>query len=276
MSADRERVFAYQDYRDFLREHFRAIVHRNERFSYGAWSRQLGMRSTSTLTKILNGAREPGPETVQRFISYFKFPKKEAEYFRSLVLAGRKRTDETFRGIVTERITQLRGRPSVHRLTQRALGFFSRWYFPAIYEMVKVVPSASPEVYSQKFRFPVSPAQVREALNLLQSIGLVTKTEAGYRTNFRDVENEPDIPRKIIRAHHKETLTQTIEALDTVPVPERDVLNVTLVVPEGNFEKAREAIREFKDHFVENFSAGEGKVMRIQIQFIPLTQDLKS
>ena len=72
-------------YRDFLRKYAENSKLRRPGFSLGAWAKALGLKSTSSLTKVLAGEREAGPELLEKLVRYFKFSELEEAQFRNLV-----------------------------------------------------------------------------------------------------------------------------------------------------------------------------------------------
>lgn len=78
-------VLKFSDYRAFLVAHVQSRKKKNGRWSYGTWARQMRLKSTSSLTKILQGARNPGETVTSQLIRYFGFTEKETEHFRDLI-----------------------------------------------------------------------------------------------------------------------------------------------------------------------------------------------
>src|SRR5438445_13499088 len=91
---NRHKIQKFMDYRAFLHAQVEEIKKNNSRWSFGSWSRALGISTKSSLIKILQGKRNPGPKITDALISYFDFSKSDAQYFRDLVhLAKLKQND---------------------------------------------------------------------------------------------------------------------------------------------------------------------------------------
>lgn len=66
-------LYRFTDFRTFLRTHFEDKKKINKHWSYGRWSKKLGLKATASLTMIINGQRDPGPKVVEAFCRYFGF-----------------------------------------------------------------------------------------------------------------------------------------------------------------------------------------------------------
>ena len=78
-------VYHYTDVRHYLKDYYLYLKSKNSRFSYNAWSKALGVKDSTTILKVLRGQRNIGPELSEKFLKYFAFPAKQAEYFNDLV-----------------------------------------------------------------------------------------------------------------------------------------------------------------------------------------------
>jgi hypothetical protein len=90
-------ISTYTDFRKFLRDYAAEKKKQNPSWSLAIWARELGLSSTSSLTKILNGQREAGNKFCFKVIEYFKFSMEEAKHFDYLVYTSKaelkRRTD---------------------------------------------------------------------------------------------------------------------------------------------------------------------------------------
>ena len=74
----------YSNYRDFLNA-YASEKRKKKVWSLGVWSQQLKLKSSSTLTMVLNGQRHPGKKLTQAFAEHFNFTRTEQKYFETLV-----------------------------------------------------------------------------------------------------------------------------------------------------------------------------------------------
>ena len=78
-------VVLFEDVLDFLHAYAEAAREKNSHWSYGIWARGLGVNDPSSITKILQGQRNPGPDLTEKFVRFFSFSEPEESHFRDLV-----------------------------------------------------------------------------------------------------------------------------------------------------------------------------------------------
>src|SRR5512139_2382117 len=81
-------LFAYTDYRKFLRDYYEARRAVQREYTHRFISQAIGFRSTGTFAQILQGKTNMAPDTVARFIRFLELKPVEADYFELLVLFG--------------------------------------------------------------------------------------------------------------------------------------------------------------------------------------------
>ncbi|MBY0371533.1 TIGR02147 family protein, partial [bacterium] len=121
-------VYEYNDYRAFLVDHARRMQGKQKRWSYGAWAKRLGLKTTSSITKVVQGQRTPGDKLTESLVGYFRFDPTEAAHFRDLVRLQRFKKDPRLCQLLEDRI------PSGKRSTSRLLTTVEftrlyRWYY---------------------------------------------------------------------------------------------------------------------------------------------------
>jgi transcriptional regulator with XRE-family HTH domain len=78
-------VFAYSDYRAFLRDYYRARKATGRGFSYRSFSRRAGLKSPNYLKLIVDGARNLSPDMAERFAEACGLADDKQRYFVQLV-----------------------------------------------------------------------------------------------------------------------------------------------------------------------------------------------
>ena len=78
-------VFAYSDYRAFLRDYYRARKAAGRGFSYRSFSRRAELRSPNYLKLVIDGERNLSADMAKRFASACGLQGDEERYFMDLV-----------------------------------------------------------------------------------------------------------------------------------------------------------------------------------------------
>lgn len=78
-------VFAYLDYRAFLRDYYRARKAAGRGFSYRSFSRRAGLKSPNYLKLVVDGARNLSTDMAERFAAACGLNADEQRYFVDLV-----------------------------------------------------------------------------------------------------------------------------------------------------------------------------------------------
>ncbi len=78
-------VFDYMDYRSFLRDRFSELKRKNPRFSYRAFNRLAGIKSSAFLKLVSEGKRNLADDGIAKIIRGFRLSETEARHFWLLV-----------------------------------------------------------------------------------------------------------------------------------------------------------------------------------------------
>ena len=82
-------VLEYTQLQDFLVDMVNSLKTDRKHWSFGRWARELGIKHTATVTRIVHGQRIPGHRLTETLIQYFGFDGSRASHFRSLVAEAR-------------------------------------------------------------------------------------------------------------------------------------------------------------------------------------------
>ena len=276
--AARENITQYLDYRTFLVAHAQDQRRRYPSWTYGSWAKRLGLSGTASLTRILQGDREPGPKMVVEMVRYFSFSEKEAEYFRDLVRLTKLKRDPKLSSMLMEKMGKKFVNGRVRMIDDKTFNTISNWYYLAVREMVRLNHfSSDPAWIAKNLTFKVTPREVGQAIKTLIDVGLLSQTEEGQlqiaegRLDTRD-----DVASEAIKRYHEEMLDNAKQALRCVQVEKRDITAQSIVISSENLSRAKELIRQFQDKFSELIEQESGDaVYQLQIQFFPLTKEVK-
>lgn len=235
-------VFEYLDYRDLLKDAYEERKAALPLFSYRMMAEHLGLTG------------------------------RNAEYFLMLLAYARERGSKAKQEIL-EKALALRD-VERHRLEEKELAFFRNWWIVAVRCLLEVAGGrAHARDLASRLNPPVPEAEVQNALDLLQELGLVRKAAAG-RLVLSEVHLTAGGEEKTqaVRHFQRQILALASESLERYPREERDVSTLTLAVDEAAFRDIREMLRESRRQIQKRVeeSVGPDRVMQLSMAFFPL------
>lgn len=265
----------FTDYRAFLAAHFQDLKRANPGYSYGRWAQKIGLKDTSSITKIIKGDREPGDQITNLVVKYFKFPDREAEYFRDLIRLSKIRRDPALKVLLLEKMARQNPSQTHRLLDEKTFSVISNWFCLPIREMTKLADfEESAEWIAQKLRFKVNARELKQALQNLIELGLLARDEQGrLQVADKQVTTSNDVQSEAIRRYHEQMLENAKHAVRSVDIAERELQAESLVMEFEDLEQAKAMIREFREKFSNSFERSQGDaVYQFQIQLFPLTK----
>lgn len=271
-------IQSYTDYRTFLVNYAQKQKNTNKKWTYGVWAKRLGLNSTSSITKVIQGDRSPGKEMTEKMIQYFSFSKDEGEYFKDLIRLQKVKKDPRMAVLIMEKMGKEHPDKNVRFLDHADFSVISNWYCLAIREMTRLEEFvADPNWISRQFQIPVSAVDVSKALDNLLSIGLLKRKKNGDLVIGEGrVQTSDDMVSEAVKRYHESMLDNAKRAVRDVPVDERELTGSSIIISPSNIPKAKELIRQFRSKFnkiMEETSGGQ--VYQFQMQFFPLTRKVK-
>ncbi len=277
MRTSKANLKDFTDYRTFLHHYVRDAKRKQRGWSCRGWAKRLGFSDPSTLTKILNGQREPGPEVTRRLTTYFEFSPKETEYFEAMVKLGRTKTKASATAM-SEVLSKLVDRaPRATLLEEKAFLLVADWFCFAVRELMRRPDFRDdPAWISRRLRFKVSPSEIRRAVQVLVDLGLAKRGADGSVAHSEEaVDVGRDVPSQAIRHYHLQMLDHAKTALEEIPADGREFAANAFVMDPNRLAEAKRRIREFKHRFREEFEAADpntaAEVFHLEMGFFPVT-----
>ena len=272
-------VFAYLDYRAFLRDVYAEKKALGRGFSFRTFSRLAGLRSPNYLKLVIDGERNLSDAMAPRFASALGLRDDAARYFADLV-AFNQAKDAEARNAAYARLTGFRRYRSAHRLELAHAAYHSTWYLPAIRELAAREDfRAEPEWVAPRMRPPISREEARSALAMLFELGLLVKDEAGRVTQGESlVSTGAETRGHHIGNYHRMMMARAAASIDEVPAAERDVSSLTLCVGAKGLREIKERIQRFRRELLElsTCETDPREVVQINFQLFPLTEAEKA
>ena len=269
-------VFAYLDYREFLRDLYARKKATDRGFSHRAFSKRAGLRSTNYLHLVMQGKRNLSPEMAVSFARGCGLVENEATYFCELVTFTQANTTDE-RNQAYDRLARHRQFRSVHQLGVAQAAYHSSWYMPAIRELAQREDfrGEDPAWIARTLEPAISPLEARSALATLLELGLLAKDESGrIRQADELVTTGPGPLGHHVVNYHRAMLARASEAIDRIPREEREISSVTLCVSHDTLLRLKARIREFRRELLQlaELEGEPERVVQINFQLFPLSK----
>lgn len=201
-------VFAYLDYRTFLRDWLDARRRDDPAYSYATFARDGGC-SKAALANVLGGARAPRAKTLDAFAQAMALTATERNYLGLLVdLAGAQDLEQ--RRAVMDRILSVEHYRKMRRAESETdadlFRYLKFWYIAPIREMARFPTfQPDPDWIAAHLIPPIRPSEATSALETLLDLGFLVHEEDGSlqprEIRFRTAS---DSSREAVLHYHRE------------------------------------------------------------------------
>lgn len=248
MSPD---VFAYLDYRAFLRDWYRSKKEENPRFSYRLLARKVGYSSAGFFTLILQDKTNISLSMADSFAEAIKLKKKEREFFLALVNFNQAKDED--QKLRYQKKLETFTAFQVKHLGPERFRFLEKWYYMPVRELVTFLPFRGDfKELGRMLEPPISAKQAEEALDLLLELGMVKKSAQGVYARVDPVlstgyhAHSPQVEGFFAAMHQLGG-----EALARFPREERNLSWLTLSTTKAKYREIVEELRTFRLRILE-------------------------
>lgn len=126
-------------------------------------------------------------------------------------------------------------------------------------------------------RLGITTEEAEQAVARLRRLGLVQDDPAkGIKATHKNVTTTHDVISYALRKAHKQYLDKGIEALDEIPVAERDITGMVMAIDRERLSEAKALIKNFRRQLSELLETGNrNEVYSLTVQLIPVTRKLE-
>jgi uncharacterized protein (TIGR02147 family) len=271
-------IFSYIDYRLYLRELFEEQKQTNLSFSYRALSQRIGIKSSGFLSMVLQGKRSISDSLAIRLAKALRLTKKEIDYFRTMVQFSQSEMHEQ-KSHHFEKLLTLQKLP-IRKLSQDHYEFYERWYYAAIRELVGLIPiTDNYEQVAKQLSPVIKPHEARQALEVLNRLGLISKDETGryLRTDAVITSGVSQIKSFAVQQFQRLSLELAKSAMDRFPKNERELSTITMSIDANAYATILEKIGQLRQDVMEIARAvPEAKrIYQLNMQIYPLSNEIR-
>lgn len=268
-------IFQFLDYRAFVKEMYYYRKKRNPSFSHRTFSRLAGFKSSNYLKLVTDGKRNLSNDAIFKFAKALKLNGNETSFFEKLVLFGQAKNMEE-KNHHFEKLTQFRHYSDVRQLEIRQHAYFSNWYYVALRELVSHTDFTEEASYINcKLDLKLKPASIHRAIQMLIDLGLLIRDDQGrLRQTTEKIVTSYEIADLTIINFQKEMIQKATDALEKTPAPWRDISSLTLNLTQGQYDRIKERINQFRReiHSIGGETLGTKAVYQINFQLFNLTE----
>ncbi len=270
-------IYAYDDYRIYLRDAFEVRKQKEADFSYRRFSEAAGVRNPGYLLDIIKGKRNITPRILEGVIRIFEIPPKEAYFLKLLIQFGR-----TKPGPERERVYQEVLSRRHHSHFVRLNPAQSRYYEDTVYALILGAVQVHDfrgnyDLFTEFLEPPIAPGRLKKAVRELCEWGLLRQESNGrYVTEHQYIE-PPSSMGNLVRRINQQFMHEGADHASRMPLAERHISTLMLSVTRKTRNIIEEKIeglrREILDLARDDGEAEE--VIQLGLLLLPRTKRLK-
>ncbi len=268
-------IFEFNCYHTFLNEYVNFKKETQSNWSYSQWARDLNLKSTSSITKVLTNERLPGKSIAKSLITYFGFNDKESYYFLDLIELEKTKDNPALQKTFIQRVKANKVLKSFDELQLSQFKLVSDWYYFAIRELTRVKGFKPSSYWIHKaFKKRITIKQINEAIKSLLQLGLLEKKEEELVYTEKSINTQNDFSSLAIKSYHSQVLHEANDSLYNDDVKVREFQAGCFSFKKKDLPQAKEMIRNFIQEFASLHSKDNGEdVYQFAVQFFPLTDN---
>ena len=269
-------VLQYTNYRVFLHDYYAYKKSTSAVFSLRFFAAKAGLSSHAHLKLVMDGKRNITKNTVVKIIQGLNLADERATYFENLVFFNQAKTDKE-KAFYYGKLVKSTPGSRLHKMDQAHFRIFTEWYHSVIREMVELRGfNPAPEWISRRLDGTITPAQAAESLNLLSSLGLISRTANGYSQAQSLITTDDEVSDLLVKQYHRQMLDQAKNSMENVPAEKRDISAVTFAIQRKDFPALKKHLQLMRKELLDFSSeSGTGEdVVQVNIQLFPLTRGM--
>jgi len=263
-------VFDYQDYREFLRDHYLARKATKKSFSYRFMASRLDM-DPGQLAWVLKGKLHLAAHAVDAAISMCHLEGREAAYFEELTQLARARSEgELARS--RERMNALRGVVTT-ALQPEQTSFYDCFHYSILRALAPLCGTADATQLGHECIPELDAQTVEQAMTLLQELKLLEKTPDGlWSQPDVHITSGKAIAPSVIRAFHLQAIEHAQRSLHEQDPQQRDISTLTVSIAAEDFPQVRSWLSDLRRQLqtLTQETQNPDRVLQFNAQLFPV------
>ncbi|MBN1600427.1 MAG: TIGR02147 family protein [Chitinispirillaceae bacterium] len=240
-------IYHYFDYREYLNAVYTVRKQKKSGFSHRLFSHEAGITSPNYLFRVLKGERTLNGDYIEKFCHALHLTGNKKKYFTTLVYFNNE-TQSSTKERYLQSLLSIRYRRGIHRIDDKKLQFFSKWYYPVIRELAVIIDFRGDfNLLARSCHPRITAQQCENAVSYLLKNGFLEKNKNGtFKRSDPVISSGDEVKSVVLRNYHKQTLNQSIDALNTIAPENRDISSVTLCVSKKTYLAMKKEIQDFR------------------------------
>lgn len=266
-------VFEFLDYRQYMQA-FYDERKRCSAFSWREFSHIAGFSSSNYMKLVCDGKSRLSSLGVEQVAVAMELEGSAKEYFKEMVSFADSR-DEQKKKSSFARMQEIAKENKVRTLAGDAYAYFSKWYNPVLRELAPMNPGSKPMELSKLCYPELNATEIRKSLDFMVQIGLLKKYgEYHYEQTEKVVTGIAGCVRPTMRPMHKQMAELAVNAVENIPVEERNFAGITMGISRETFCRISQEIENFRQKIISIAREDQNseQVYRLNLQLFPLTK----
>lgn len=240
-------------------------------------TKKMGYASPRLLEMVCRGDRLASEDFLFRARSFLRLTDQEFLYLQLLVRRDRERARGGENAQLEAEIQNFARLATDHTfLTGRMLAMVSEWPHFVLKQYLRKNRPLDYALLAKRLRKKISAADAKRVVKTLADLGFIYIDEEKQEIRplaSASLRTLPDIPSQAVRLHHQQMMARAQEALEEVPVLQREVISLTLAFDPKNLDAVKNEIRAFRQRIDSRYgSEPSDQVYQLNIQFFPQTE----
>lgn len=267
-------VFAFDDFRAYLRSYYAFRKAQGRGFSLRTFSRKAALTSSNYLKLVMDGDRNLSASMAERFAAACGLRGEAVQFFCELVAYGQAETaaerERAYRALSSYRRFR-----EVYPLDRAQEAYHSQWYVPAIRELAARPDfRADPKWIARTLLPSITARKAEQALTVLRELGMLEDDAQGVPRQVHALVETPDRPlgHHVVK-FHRTMMERAAEAIDNVPREQREIASLTLCLSEAQLLSLKQELTRFRRALLQEYGAGPDakRVVQVNFQMFPLS-----
>lgn len=276
----RPRVFAYHDYRLFLKDWFSFLKASDRGFSIRKISASAKI-SPALLSLVLSGQRDLTGPTILRLAAKINLKPAEQKYLKLLVKMSESK-DQAVRQQAYEQIKRFNQYQESNPKEIEVHRYMSNWFYVAIRELAAHPDFKGDIKWIQKRLIKHVPAQqIKEAIAFLEEHKFISpRRGGGYDLPTKNLDCLGGVFQLSLNQFHRQILKIASDSIDNVPKDRRSLTGYTFLMSQESYlklidvwKKTEEKIRSIESE--DQNKPGKKAVYHVEFLALPLTRGEK-